>query len=53
VLATGLGNTPAVRVWISKHIGSVPELSKNPTCRLLAGQTRTRTNQPAGVDGFT
>jgi len=35
-----------------KRFGSVPEPSKNPTCSVLAGQTRSRTRQPAGFAGF-
>jgi len=35
-----------------KRVGSVPEPAKNPTLRLFAGQTRTRTRQPAGFARF-
>jgi hypothetical protein len=52
VLATGPGNPPAVQVWTAKPVRSVPEPSKNPTRRLLAGQTRTHTRQPTGFAAF-
>jgi len=32
--------------------GSIPELSNNPTCCVLAGQTWTHTHQPAGFAWF-
>jgi hypothetical protein len=37
---------------LQKRPSSVPEPSNNPTHRLLVGQTRTRTCQPAGFASF-